>query len=562
MKPLRPALFLALCAVAGLAALSTVQAAPAPPAHAHDAIPAMLVMHTPKPFGQCTIQNNNTGQILLPDVNGNAPNGDALYKLLSAQSDCPQNALIFRDLVEKNGMKLKPAMVGNRGFNNPLPQGSFSFFESITGSYGGQTLDPGDWFFGHFTASSIDNTAGTSVMVPQQSATPNNLLLETIVWDPKKQMFNFYEIRGNGEGGIWFYRGDSSDIVADIKNLDRNTDPSQPIFMGPITGGAPTLPRLRCSGCHMNGGEKWIEAGDAKLLASGPYWAQRSTTSLQEQLRPVFCEQEVNLESDSVPLEPITPLTGAATQTIQAPTGFFIDQRLAPGADYVTINKTLYVNTLNTFGSQFFDYQTSSITNGVQPVNQLDADHAFETPVKSHSDMLVAQKMISSGLIDEKFLYDVISIDMTRPMFSDARCSLLGLVPNAAPTPNWRTQFQQNLQGSSSPAAKQLLANMNDATHTPDFYRQRGKAFIAKVQSNAVNPSAVNGYVRLLAQRRIAVFHAQISQHPQGQIFEPSFRLIFPTMTMFQPDQSQIAFGGVPGQFWLNPASGLVELTK
>src|SRR5229473_1974333 len=182
MKPLRPALFLVLSAVTALvslASISTVQAAT--PTHAHDAIPAMLVMHTPKPFGQCTIQNNNTGQILLPDVNGNPPNGDALYKLLSAQSDCPQNALIFRDLVEKNGMKLRPAMVGNRGYNNPLPQGSFSFFEAITGSYGGQTLVPGDWFFGHFTAASIDNTAGTSVMVPQQSATPNNLLLETIV---------------------------------------------------------------------------------------------------------------------------------------------------------------------------------------------------------------------------------------------------------------------------------------------------------------------------------------------------------------------------------------------
>lgn len=603
MKPLRPALFLVLSAIAALAFMA--QAAPATPAHAHDAIPAMLQMHTPRPQGQCTIQNNNTGQILLPDVNGNPPNGDALYKLLSAQSDCPQNALIFRDLVEKNGMKLKPAMVGNRGFNNPLPQGSFSFFEAITGSYGGQTLEPGDWFFGHFTGASIDSTASTSVMVPQQSFSAS-LLLETIVWDPTKQMFNFYEIRNLGQGGVWFYRGDSADIIADIKNLDRNTDPGQPIFMGPITAGAPALPRLRCSGCHMNGGpimkelkaphdswytnerplnfgalriapelkpiianvisanefEKWIKAGDEKLLASAKYWAQRSATSLQEQLRPVFCEQEVNLESDSVPLEPITPLTGAATQTIQAPVGFFIDQRLAPGVDYVTINKTLYVNTLNTFGAQFFDYQTSTIPNSVQPINQIDADHAFETPVKSHSDMLVAQKMISSGLIDEKFLYDVISIDMTRPMFSDARCSLLGLVPNAAPTPNWRTQFQQNLQGSSSPAAKQLLANMNDATHTPDWYRGQGKAFIAKVQGNAVNPTAVNGYVRLLAQRRITVFHAQISQHPQGQIFEPSFRLIFPTMTMFQPDQSQIAFSGVAGQFWLNPASGLVELTK
>ncbi len=601
MKPVRLAVILVLSA----AALAGQQ--PNTPRHATDPIPAALVMHSTRPYGQCTIQNNNTGQILRPDVNGVLPNNDALFKLLSAQATCPQNALIFRELVEKNGMKLRPTMVGNRGFNNPLPQGSFSFFESITGSYGGQTLAPGDWFFGHFTAASFDSVAVTNILSPQQAATPNNLLLETLVWDPKKQVFNFYEIRGSGEGGVWFYRGDSNDILADIRNLDRNTDPGQPIFMGPLTGGQATLPRLRCSGCHMNGGpimkelhaphdswqtnerpldlgamriapelksilsdlnsandfSQWIKAGDEKLLASGPYWAGRSALSLQEQLRPVFCEQEVNLESDSAPLEPILPPTGGATQTIQAPTGFFIDQRLAPGVNSVAINKGLYVNTLNLFQSQFFDYQTANqFAAWVQPVNQIDADHAFETPVKSHSDMLVAQKMIETKLIDEKFLYDVISIDMTRPMFSDARCSLLSLVPNAAPTSNWQTQFQQNLTASNSPAAKELLANMRDPTHTPDFYRQRGKALIAKVQGNAANPNAVNGYVRLLAQRRISVYQAQISQHPQGQIFEPGFRLIFPTMQLFKKNQDQIAYGGVQDQFWLNPNSGLVELSK
>ena len=72
----------------------------------------------------------------------------------------------------------------------------------------------------------------------------------------------------------------------------------------------------------------------------------------------------------------------------------------------------------------------------------------------------------------------------------------------------------------------------------------------------------VNGYVRLLTQRRIGVYQAQISQHPQGQIFEPGFRLIFPTMQLFQKNQQQIAYGGVPDQYWLNPATGVVELTQ
>jgi hypothetical protein len=607
MKKLLIALTLIIAAPMVLAQTSP---APVVPRNASDPILRSLVGRTPRQ-AKCMIQNNNTGKPLgaidansqpIPDrdADGNLlVNNDALFKLLSAQRRCPGNALEFRELVLKNGMNLKPAMVANRGFHNPLPQGSFSFFEAVVGAFGGQTLVPGDWFFGHFTAASIDNTALTSIMSPQQAATPDNLLLETLVWDPVKQVFNFYEIRGNGEGGIWFYRGDSNDIVADIKNLHRAYDPSQPIFMGPLNAGQATMPRLRCSGCHMNGGpvmkelktphdswwrtvrpldfgalriavelksivdnvvtaddfSQWIKAGDAKLLSSVPYWNKRKALPLQEQLRPIFCEQEVNLESDFEPLE-------GPDLNIEAPIGAFIDSRLVPDVEAVKIGKVLYVNALKLFNAQFFDYQSGNFPNSVQPVNQLDADHAFEVPVKAYSDMLLAQKMIDSGLIDEKFLFDVISVDMTRPMFSPTRCRMLQLVPSSAPTPDWKAQFKQNLANSSWPGAKELLANMNDATRTPAYYRAQAKKLITMVQTNAAQQRNVNGYVRLLAQRRIAVYQDQISQHPQGQIFEPGFRLIFPTMQLFQKNQQQIAYGGVPGQYWLNPATGVVELTQ
>lgn len=603
---------LAVFLLTALALVALAQTNPAPivPRDTSDPIPRSLVGRTPRQ-AKCKIQNNNTGKTLAAvDANGNVipdrdadgnllVNNDALFKLLSAQARCPGNALEFRDLVLKNGMSLKPSMVANRGFHNPLPQGSFSFFEAVIGAYSGQDLKLGDWFFGHFTAASIDNTALTSIMSPQQAATPDNLLLETLVWDPVKQVFNFYEIRGNGEGGIWFYRGDSNDIMADIKNLHRAYDPSQPIFMGPLNAGQATMPRLRCSGCHMNGGpimkelktphdswwrtsrpldfgamriavelkpivenvvtaddfSQWIKLGDEKLFNSEPYWKRRSALPLQEQLRPIFCEQEVNLESDPEPLE-------GPSLTIAAPVGAFVDQRLVPDIPAVTINKALYVNTLTLFNSQFFDYQSGNFQNSVQPVNQIDGDHAFEVPVKAHSDMLLAQKMISSGLIDEKFLFDVISLDMTNPMFSRARCSMLQLVPSSAPTPKWKAVFQQNLANSTLLAAKELLANMKDATRTPAYYQGKAKALITMVQTNAANQLNVNGYVRLLAQRRIAVYQDQISQHPQGQIFEPGFRLIFPTMQLFQKNQQQIAYGGVPAQYWLNPATGTVQLTQ
>jgi hypothetical protein len=554
---------------------------------------SLMLAAAPAQAANCQIQNNDTGQALLPDANG-----DALFKLLSAQPACPQNALIFRQLLVANKMTPRPAMVANRGYSNPLPQGSFSFFEAVTGQYGTQKLAPGDWFYGHFTAASIDNAAASSTLVPQQSATLDNLLLETLVWDPVKSMFNFYEIRGTGQGGLWFYRGDSADIQADIANLNRNRDPSQPIFMGSITQNPPYSPRLRCSGCHMNGGpimkelaaphdswwtrsrplslgamriapdiagivnevvsadefSQWIKSGADKLLSAEPYWRSRQRLTLQEQLRPLFCAQEVNLASDLRPLSDSAP-------TIWAPVGAFVDPRLAPaGSPGIPINKKLYTDALASFGSAFIDYQSGGLANGVQPIGQYDADHAFEVPVKSYSDIRLGQRMIDTGLVDEKFVYDVISVDMTRPLLSAQRCGLLRLLPDGPARPGWQAQFQRNLSNAPQPAAKALLANLGNAARTPAYHRAAAQSLLDKIQARAGEQQAVKGYVRLLAQQRIAVFQAELSQHPKGQIFEPGFRLIFPTMQLFQKNQNQIAYGGVPGQFWLNPANGAVEL--
>lgn len=167
--------------------------------------------------------------------------------------------------------------------------------------------------------------------------------------------------------------------------------------------------------------------------------------------------------------------------------------------------------------------------------------------------------MVADGTLTEEFVIDVLAVDMTRPMFSQQRCSLLRLVPESAGD-DWLTQFEEALAVAPMPGARELLANLRDPAKSAAAHRARARAVAESIQRNASLQSAVTGYVRLLAQQRIAVFQDQISQHPQGQIFEPDFRLIFPTMQRLMKDQNEIAYGGVPGQFWLNPASGLVEL--
>jgi hypothetical protein len=293
----------------------------------------------------------------------------------------------------------------------------------------------------------------------------------------------------------------------------------------------------------------WVKAGDAKLFASAPYWSLRSSRTFQEQLRPLFCEQEVNLESD------LHPFASAET-TIHATTGLFLDPRLLPGGpENVVIDKALYVNALTAFDSLFFDYQAG----GPRPTDSIDGDHAFEAPVKSHSDMELIARMVADGTITDEFVIDVLAVDMTRPMFSQERCSLLRLVPESADE-GWLETFEAALAASRMPGARELLANLRDPARSADAHQRRAREIVRRIQRNASLQSAVTGYVRLLAQQRIAVFQDQISQHPQGQIFEPDFRLIFPTMQRLMKDQQEIAYGGVPGQFWLDPDSGLAEL--
>ena len=77
-------------------------------------------------------------------------------------------------------------------------------------------------------------------------------------------------------------------------------------------------------------------------------------------------------------------------------------------------------------------------------IGQIDADHAFEIPVKSHSDIRVGQRLVDSGLVDQKFVFDVIAVDMTRPLISPQRCGLLRLLPDGPAKQGWQAQFRQS----------------------------------------------------------------------------------------------------------------------
>src|SRR2546425_6833202 len=257
------------------------------------------------------------------------PNQDALARLLKAQDRCPVTTNDFLNLVERNGAKLEPTMVNFLGFHNPDP-GVFFLFQIVSGRLAGLNLsvERGDLLFGHFLTANDDR----SHLVLETGG----LLIEAIAWDPGKQVFNFYELTQAKDckqpGAHWCYRGDSRLILEDIAFLYRPRDAGQNPFQN----------RLRCSGCHVHGGlvqkelasphndwfttshklppgrltpdatvakilqglvdadelAKLVQASSRRLAASPEYRKALQSRSMQEQLRPLFCAVELNIESD------------------------------------------------------------------------------------------------------------------------------------------------------------------------------------------------------------------------------------------------------------------------
>lgn len=452
---------------------------------------------------------------------------DALYDLLKNAPICPPDVSALKTSLRQKGFNIKPAMVANSGFHNPQ-FGNFSFFESVIGP----GVAPGDFFFGHFSGF-IDD-----VLSLDQEPARNKLLIELIVWDPRKELFNFYELRGKSQGIQWFYRGDSSDALADNRFLYQDPPPHTPKFGE----------RMRCSACHVSGGpimkelvrphnDWWVEnrplplrgeisndinfilrelidannfsslvmAGINKLEKSLVYKNIKSHLTLQERLRPLFCETEINLESDPDAFE-------SSLETLQIPAAFFVNPKLSKQVIKITYGE--YQDLLVHFRMSFPDS------------GRRDADHAWLTPVKGYSDHQAVESLINDGIIDNDFVAKVYSIDMKNPILSTTRCELLKLLPLSPE--NWKQNFVTNLKASTQAGAQELADLLENPRLGSDFFQIQAQAYLQEVQQLLTTQEGAHIFFKKLLDLRTRVFESEISTNPLGQILEPGFKIVFP----------------------------------
>lgn len=452
---------------------------------------------------------------------------DPLSYLLKGAMSCPESIQELQKIIENKKLSHHVAMVANRGRNNPS-QGSFSFFESISGYIPGQyEIHAGDLFLGYFTKLN-----GNQISLDQELV-DNHLLIEAIAWDKKALVYNFYELRSvNGNESRWYYRGNSLDAFKDNTWLYRQ-NPSNDSHFGN---------RMRCSACHNSGGPimkeqvapyndwwrfkrpliltpnqpnpevqalinelldpdmlaKDVKTANEQLAKSQVMIDFQNQLSLQEQLRPLFCTTEINLEANTSQLD----------SKIAIPSGFWLNPLL--GTMNVSIAQSEYEQLLVDFAMHF-------------PETTLrDADNAWLTPVKGVADINAIKLLIKKHLITKYFAQAVLLIDYTHPL-SPQRCELLKLVPEYSP--QWMMDFINNLQHHSDVPGALTLAHY--LTDTSLELGQKLHAYNRNVLEILFSGGARDFYEYLIAQRK-AVASSEMSQNPNGQILEPGFRVIFP----------------------------------
>ena len=228
--------------------------------------------------------------------------------------------------------------------------------------------------------------------------------------------------------------------------------------------------RLRCSGCHINGGllqkeltsphNDWfaqtrplplgrlkpdlfvkgrvsavVDAGRLseqvtaslrRLADSSGYQKILEGRSMQERLRPLFCPMELNIESDIIPFDDRKP-------ALRVPSAFFVDPRLATAE--IVVQRDHYDVALRT-------------TNSHLPKipGRLDADHGWLTPVKARSDVVAIDSLIERGVVQKDlrdggvgrgFYQPCVFQDPMRSIATRARQSRIGL---SGPDPVRATQ--------------------------------------------------------------------------------------------------------------------------
>lgn len=329
----------------------------------------------------------------------------------------------------------------------------------------------------------------------KESPTPLPQTVEVMSFDEARGVFNFYEVSASGE--IEFF-GDSHDYLRFNNGLE-----TAPGAVG------------RCAGCHVGGGmvmkeldTPWVHweghedtPGAADLVKSHTSLGSKSSGSSMESitkagnrafnpsrlqllraegtardvLRPVFCPVEVNLDN------------GAAfrsTKDVTLGKDFFFDPNFKGGfgGPSLKLSDAIYTAALEKAGQSMRD-RSGEVTDAEGNVER-DTIFRFTFVERAHIDNDYVEHLISQALIDDETVSDIMAVEFTRPVFSDARCGLLEHVPALTgmdlTAEAIKAGLIESLEGVEEPSAAEaaLLNNLTSEEATRSSHEKAADAFL------------------------------------------------------------------------------------
>lgn len=248
--------------------------------------------------------------------------------------------------------------------------------------------------------------------------------VEVIAFDDSAGVFNYYEVAG----GEWSFFGDSNDIINGTAGRCANCHIGGGLVMKELDtpwlhweGHTTTPGSIDLVRAHENTlGSRGASASTLEITVkrANIEWNRFRANTLVSSgdpkriLEPLFCSLEVNLDNGA---------DFSNTTLSRIPGDFLFDPQLrGSGNGAVPMASAVYQQAITEAG-QFVP--------GLEGVEKTDTFFAMVYPERSNIDDQYVETIVERGVIDQRFVKDVLMIDFTRPIFSDARCSLLEFAP-------------------------------------------------------------------------------------------------------------------------------------
>lgn len=365
--------------------------------------------------------------------------------------------------------------------------------------------------------------------------------VEVIAFDSTKKLFNYYEVVG---GEISHFGNSTQYMTAEgdgarcqgchpngMLNMKELAAPWIHWEGDTTTPGASTLIDkhedlgTKTDGIELEG---IVDEGNAAIMDVRAKTVL-ATNDLKEVLRPLFCTVQINLDT-------ATSSTNTAPSSI--PGSALVDSRLGFGS--VSISKATYDATLKAAKQKIVGDGGTQLKNK-SGTGVVDTHFAFAFPVVSREDQNYVDKLIELKVIDEDFKQDVLAVDMTRPLFSDARCALLESAPDLG---KLTTSTGNAVKGLPKKIRDGFVAKLKSpAAGTP---AAEFKAFLANTSDQDDHSAAVDAFFAACAARPEAEFFADanravsLSRNFARQLQVMEFPATLPTDSLNVPTSAKL----------------------